>query len=1207
MQGRDIAFAIAAAGGVVAASVFVLWFRTGYFYAEGDVAPFVRDGLRSEFGWQWTHQASGAGGPTYELVRGPELVFIGLARLLGGTEAMGQRLFFTAIFAFGASGVATFAARFSRRAWLVLLAGIAGVCNPFVMIGLANALPALAIGLVGWLGAVTCRAATGGRSRWLLTACLSVPLAYLVINPPFFALIAVWVVALLAVAPLVTGTGLTGVRRVAGMYARAVALALPLSVWWIVPTYVALNRSSGAGTMLAETNVQAWSWTQSNASIAATASLVGRWSWPDPRYHSGTWLAQAPWSWALWVLPLAALVAPFVARPHRRRTAWLMLAGTAVLVFVGKGLHPPLGSVNLWLYDHVPGFFLLREPVSKVGALLVPLELIAWVLAIDGLAGRLRRFTGWTGGRRGVAVGAMAVLIIGPAIAAVPMVTGEAVQAGTHPSARVALPPAWRTVARSVNASPLRGKALVLPLDDYYQVPTTWGYYGSDNVARQLLTRPVISVDPQAYIGDSETYSSLVHAVQTALVSGDTAGVPSLLRTLGVSHVIVRKDIDYDSAQRIPAMDQPDAITSGLADVSVVERSEDTSVADVWQVRQESGPVSALGGLLVAGSVPDPQLVPLLVGTPDDLAVVRDVPPGVARELVKGRALTVLARDAGPVDLQPGRWNVTRRANGESLYHVSLESPPGRAPMLVFRDAVTWQVGTTDLPSRPAIRIPVPAGKVVAIRVDGQDHELDTGSTVVRLDRASSVEAVIAEPARTTSFQPIGDCNRADSRTRPQLQLGISRRGTIPNETIKLRSDAHAACVSAPVDARPGDTLRVAAQVRRVSGAPPRMCLWLSGPDTCASLALSGGWYDRNWTWVRAQYTVPAGVEGAALFLYADEGPPNDRMTLVGYRAPQVSVFRDAEPIPTPVSPPPRTQLQVAAGTRVVGRVGVPTVAIGAPSAVGDCNRFEPTSLADNGITSTAIEDGVRLHAERHSACVKLPLADVMPAASYRFRFRFRVTSGGGAARACLVGADGVCQPVGPLSNARGWTTADVTSRVAEHASAGKLELYLYADTDLGPSTVEYRDIRIEPSVDESLTFVTAGARPEPVPSLAWAQDGPARYRVHVDDASGPFVLALSDSWSSDWAVKGVPPGARVEPLLIDGYRNGWAIDARGDLDLTLEYQPARWGRAALAVSASTAAVTVFTCLWFGARRRRLRRDARRDSTRPAVIPGPAT
>ena len=68
------------------------------------------------------------------------------------------------------------------------------------------------------------------------------------------------------------------------------------------------------------------------------------------------------------------------------------------------------------------------------------------------------------------------------------MITGAVVQ----PSDRVAVPKAWHQVARIVDDAPLPGKALVLPLDDFYQVPTTWGFYGTDTMPTQLMTRPTI-------------------------------------------------------------------------------------------------------------------------------------------------------------------------------------------------------------------------------------------------------------------------------------------------------------------------------------------------------------------------------------------------------------------------------------------------------------------------------------------------------------------------------------------------------------------------------------------------------------------------------------------------------------------------------------------------------------------------------------------
>ena len=99
-----------------------------------------------------------------------------------------------------------------------------------------------------------------------------------------------------------------------------------------------------------------------------------------------------------------------------------------------------------------------------------------------------------------------------------------------------------------------------------------------------------------------------------------------------------------------------------------------------------------------------------------------------------------------------------------------------------------------------------------------------------------------------------------------------------------------------------------------------------------------------------------------------------------------------------------------------------------------------------------------------------------------------------------------------------------------------------------------------------------AGAAPDDdrdrlVPEITWHRSGSARYHVQVHDAQGPFVLALGDAYSRDWHVHGLPAGAKAVPIEIDGYRNGWAIDARGDMKLTVEYTPARVGHAAIRVS----------------------------------------
>ena len=100
------ALAVAAAGAIVFVLVFVNWFDAGRFFATGDLGLFFRRGAVSEVGSLWTHENSGAGGAAYGVVRLPELALISLSRLLGGGEPLAERLLFSTMFAWAATGAA---------------------------------------------------------------------------------------------------------------------------------------------------------------------------------------------------------------------------------------------------------------------------------------------------------------------------------------------------------------------------------------------------------------------------------------------------------------------------------------------------------------------------------------------------------------------------------------------------------------------------------------------------------------------------------------------------------------------------------------------------------------------------------------------------------------------------------------------------------------------------------------------------------------------------------------------------------------------------------------------------------------------------------------------------------------------------------------------------------------------------------------------
>ena len=64
------------------------------------------------------------------------------------------------------------------------------------------------------------------------------------------------------------------------------------------------------------------------------------------------------------------------------------------------------------------------------------------------------------------------------------------------------VPQYWWDVANTINADTRPGKVLVLPLDDYYQMPTTWGFFGVDSIPNLLIQHPVVQPKPDGYFGD---------------------------------------------------------------------------------------------------------------------------------------------------------------------------------------------------------------------------------------------------------------------------------------------------------------------------------------------------------------------------------------------------------------------------------------------------------------------------------------------------------------------------------------------------------------------------------------------------------------------------------------------------------------------------------------------------------------------------------
>lgn len=1183
---------VAVAAGVVFAVVAATWFSRGTFYATGDLGPFLRNGAAAEWPALWTHENSGAGGPAYTVVRAGELGFIALARLLGGGEPLAERLLFASMFAFAATGGAALARRFVAHRGLIVLAGILAAANLATLTGLPNYLPVLTIGLVGLSTALGIDAARGRPGRGATLALATVPLSYIALNPPLVAVVLGWLALLPLTAAVLTGTGRRGAARAVALLGRAAPYAAAAHLWWIAPQLLAIGRARAADTIGAQTDVEAWAWTHRNNSLGKVMTLRSAWTWPDVDSHglAATVLGRPGVAWLTWLLPAGVAVAGLLAVRHRRLVHAVSVACVLTWI-VGKGLHPPASGFNAQLYEHVPGFWLLREPMSKVVAIPLLAMVLCWAVGLEALqrrtpVGRLAAMA---------RSGGLALLATGPLLFSWPMITGH-VTADSTPGRQeqVVLPEAWRELAADIDGSQRAGKVLVLPLIDFYQVPTTWGFYGTDTLVRGLVRRPVVQRNPQGYLTDLPAYDRLLRATERAVLDGDAPAVLPLLRVLGVGLVLVRHDLDRASPVRTLAVADDRALQRGLAATPGLEPVRSNELGSLFRTAQDVAPVEVLDGLVDFAQWDDHRA--LVAG----LTSLDAAGPGGLTDDARAQAATSLwagvvgAGDALGVDAAR-TVEVTRLDPPPLPYRLEVGREPDGAVVLSAVEATPPTLGDRPLRARVAGRWTLGPSELVAVEVDGRVVAIpsDGAPATVTLGGESIVRPLVADAAPALGpWEPVTDCYRYDERDEDEVGISLARLDEDGTPVTRLTAADHRACQRAPLlDVVPGTTYRLRQAVRRVQGAAPSLCLWVSGPDRCLELPPAAAPDASGWQLIDATVTIPSGTVDAALYRYADRPAAAERrgiddgaLTVADYRDPALTRARAEGPVPLDTAVPLAEQVDLAPGHHVLGGGGQAGT-IGSWSALEDCHRNDERNFAEAGLSAEAQPDGgVRLAADGHSACVHAELAPTAAGRRVTLTIPYR-TVRGQAPRLCLF--DRVRQRCLPL-------TGDVVdgNRLAPAGRGGRavldaeatgnaLALYVYADGTDGGTVIEYGRPGYHPA-DAEVVTVTGTDRPGGAGTGAGPQAPAAvveridatgseiRVRVRVDRAGA--VLATSEAFDPGWRLHGLPAATAARHVRLDGYRNGWIIDGTGTFELTLRYgQPRaelafRYGSAALAL-----------------------------------------
>ena len=1220
----------------IAAVIVSRWYVTGTFVSTGDMGAFIRRGWEPGMAWAWNTQISGAGSGAHTIGRWPEFVLIHLVGLFGADETVAQWLFYTLIYGAVALGVAFAAAAVVRSDLAVIVAGTFGVMNGFFLTRLPNPLNIISVATVALITGIALRVAAGRRIPPVIGGIALMPTSFLAFNPPMLVVAFAWAgLGTVALALMIVGRA--GTLRLLWWLVRAAPWALLLNLYWIIPFLGVYTGGGGPESNATFTDPTNWSWATINNTIPNILTMVANWAWFRPQYLPfAPALDQPYWVWVRYLLPTLLLLAPVLAVRAHRRAALSLWGMSAVFVFLAKGINAPFAGVNLWLYLHVPGFWLFREPMSKLGQLLVIFFGMLLAIGVHGVLVRVRRDLA-----RRAADGTPAEVRVqptrlahAPAVVAgfggvalllalaypYPLASGSVIpdERPMQPSAHVRVPEFWRAMAETIDADSRDGKVLVLPLDDYYQMPTTWGFFGVDSIANLLIRHPVVQPKPDGYFGDVAGFKSNVTAIETALLAGDLEAVRPLLDSAGVSEVIVRHDLVRGLPGRTFADDA--ILAEAIARVPGLTRTVDGPL-ELWEVGDGSSDSVRLydrtlsvandpaAASAVIGSIGTATaVVPLQASTkPPSTPTVIDTAQVASDSVVWPVPAVDSGNPSQRVALTGGTYLVGQRARAAAVL-----TPRAEADALVFSDPTRVRIDGSVVSQRPDLRIDLPSGTagadIAAVRVGPRTVSLDgwgraglprprgaqvTPATVpVGAATPLTVYAARTKPVRASALSDVYDCNNYEPRPAEELRLRKRMLATADGEVLRLSAEDHAACSRIEiVEAAPGKVYRIRLEYRQVQGKRPQICIWQMGTDGC-DLAPRAQLADQ-WVPYERFVTVDEVAEGVQLVLHADVGERLLGRTVTDYRNIRIEAL---VPLHEQTIWPPAvtsTHVSLRAGEHTLEVTGGQSGSVmSAFEPLQDCFRNDDQTMAEAGlgaeITGDPENPQVILSARDHMACLGATIPDMGGSSLYELSLEATSLDLRDPKFCLYLRGPDTCTKIPAGGPWDGWTRYETL--VGPDPQAVETRMYLYGRRDLDAQQVArvgYRDVKVRPvAAPVSVVMVREpGAEPgglagDRTGSVTYDRANPANFSV---SGSGSGVVALTETYAPGWRRVGANDGH----LAVQGWMNAWPAD--GALGTSLTYAPAHRARLALYVFPVAALLAAASIMWSvrGARRRR--------------------
>jgi hypothetical protein len=370
--------------------------------------------------------------------------------------------------------------------------------------------------------------------------------------------------------------------------ARAVLLFVPLNIWWMIPI---LNYYALSSTQLSpQINVVAWSWTQQRSSFLNLFWLNGEWGW-RPEYFPYYDVYTNPALVVLTFVPFLVAAVALLFRSEKSRFNAYIMFSALLLIFLAKGLHEPMSQLNMLFYKLIPGMTIFREPTSKFTMALMPFLALLVGYSVNRIADKGFCRIKHTNLARLVITVFFIVLFIG---ASYPLLT-DPIESRTQQipySSRVRIPEYWYQATEWLNGQHDEYKVLVTPLDDYYQIPYTWGYFGTDQYLERLIQKPIVSTYYTLPYAMNPDVTLTLQFLYDVVRSNRTVEFQALLNLLSIKYILQRNDVVCNFTNR--NILSPSEMQEFLSHQPYIQLTQKFGQLDIYEYTQPKPYIYAL-------------------------------------------------------------------------------------------------------------------------------------------------------------------------------------------------------------------------------------------------------------------------------------------------------------------------------------------------------------------------------------------------------------------------------------------------------------------------------------------------------------------------------------------------------------------------------------------------------------------------------------